>query len=165
MDKADWIWMPHPGHLIIGNECRFHLNTCVGDFVVSTVGEYWPDKEVRQIFANSRGIDIVGRGDEWDYDYMQKMGYPEVGVDRKYESMVFQCEKKEDDCCPYRPCEWRELDFDGYNDSTEAYQGHLRLCEKWSNLTKETYTEKDENPGFITAFCEAISKSLKESTE
>jgi hypothetical protein len=28
--KADrWVWMPHAGHLIVGNQCRFHLATFV----------------------------------------------------------------------------------------------------------------------------------------
>ena len=27
--KDKWIWMPHAGHLIVGNDCRFHLNTKV----------------------------------------------------------------------------------------------------------------------------------------
>jgi len=58
--KGKWIWMPHAGHLIVSSDCRFHLNTYVGGYIVSTVGEYFPDEGVREIFAESRGVNLEG---------------------------------------------------------------------------------------------------------
>src|SRR5919106_127620 len=44
-------WFGHAAHFICGRWCRFHLATQVGDYLVSTVGEYWPEHDVREIHA------------------------------------------------------------------------------------------------------------------
>jgi hypothetical protein len=127
--------MPHPGHFICARDCKFHLNTCVGSFIVSTVGELWPDSAVREILAKSRGIELEGIGDAREADAMRKMGYQEIGLDRKYETMVFVAKPAEDGdyrCCPFRMVSGEDVDFAGYNDAEEAYKGHLAMCEKWS---------------------------------
>ena len=51
MRKGKWIWMPHTGHFICGSRCRFHLNTYIGKYIVSTIGELWPERGVREIHA------------------------------------------------------------------------------------------------------------------
>lgn len=130
-----WIWMPHPAHLIVSHDCRFHLATVVGDVIVSTVGEYFPDSETREILANCRGIKLQGRGDERRHDYMKKIGYEEIGCGRKYETMVFKAVpgKAENACCPFTQRDGRDLDSDGYNDASAAYAGHLAMCKKWAD--------------------------------
>lgn len=40
--EDEWIWCGYPGHFIASNSCRFHLHTRVGDWRISTVGDYWP---------------------------------------------------------------------------------------------------------------------------
>lgn len=109
--KENWVWMPHSGHFIGGNSCRFHLNTYVGGYIVSTVGEYDP--------------------------YHKGWGHFEtLGVDRLYETMVFEAvrEKEEDAlCCPWRIDVSKDVDMEGYNDSVDAYKGHLKLCRKWAS--------------------------------
>lgn len=134
MKKEKWIWMPHAGHFICGNDCRFVLNTYVGKYIASTVGELWADSRVREIKADCRKIKIVGMGDSWDADYMKKIGFDEIGFGRMYETMVFHARRadKEDGCCPWRMKSGHELDFKGYNDAEEARKGHQKLCEKWS---------------------------------
>src|SRR3990167_10381209 len=112
VDKSNWAWMPHAGHLIVSRSCQFHLNTYVNGYIVSTVGEYFPDSRVRQIFADSRGKIIKGMGDAWDADYMEKIGYEEIGLGRLYETMVFKGGKSKDKCCPYIAIDWSELDAD-----------------------------------------------------
>ncbi len=131
---ADWVWMPHPGHFICGFDCRFHLTTKVGEVIVSTVGEYFPDEPVREILAKSRGIELVGSGDERLRDYHRKIGFEDIGHQRKYETMVFRAEPAPEDasCCPWRQTDGQELDFDGYNEPGPAYRGHLSMCDKWS---------------------------------
>ena len=133
MKKDKWVWMPHAGHLIVGHDCRFHLNTWVGNFIVSTVGEYWPDEPIREINAQSRGVVLVGRGDERRADYMKKIGYEEIGCNRKYETMVFPAMKSSDACCPYTAKSWSELDTSGYNTADDAMRGHYKMCRKWAN--------------------------------
>lgn len=111
MSKADWIWMPHPGHFIGARSCGFHLNTYVGGHIVSTVGEYLPEGGV-----------VFGTG-----------SFQEIGYQRIYETMVFAAGETSDDvqCCPYESIGGPELDFNPYNTPGDAYAGHLAMCEKW----------------------------------
>jgi len=132
MKKKNWVWMPHPGHLIISRDCRFHLNTYVGGYIVSTVGEYLPDSQVREILAKSRGIELQGNGDARLADYMQKIGYEEIGYQHLYETMVFSAIKSNDKCCPYTASSWGELDTDCYGTPEDAFRGHYAMCKKWA---------------------------------
>ncbi len=135
MKQSDWVWFGGPGHFICSFDCRFHLCTKVGDYLVSTVGEYFPDSPVREIYATSRKITLEGKGDARKADYMKRVGYEEIGCGRKYETMVFlagkPCASKE--CgCGLPAISGSELDFEGYNDARAANAGHLDLCKKWS---------------------------------
>ena len=133
MKRENWIWMPHPGHFICARDCKFHLNTYVGSYIVSTVGEMLPDAPVREIFAQTRGVTLVGMGDERLADYMKKIGYEDLGLDRKYETMVFKAVRAtERSCCPWRQESGSGVDSNGYNDPFEAFKGHVKLCLKWS---------------------------------
>lgn len=134
MKKENWVWMPHPGHFIGAKDCKFFMSTYVGKYIVSTVGEYFPDSRAREIYAQSRGIVLEGLGDERDFDYMKRVGYEEIGYGRTYETMVFNAVKSpdKDTCCPWRQESGRELDFDGYKTPEAAYAGHLAMCKKWA---------------------------------
>jgi hypothetical protein len=129
MEKEKWVWMPHAGHFILGHKCRFKLNTYVGKYIVSTIGEYVLDNEL---------IDILKpefkhlRGDEREYAYIKKYKCEDIGVNRKYETMVFEANKGKHKCCPYEIDVTREVDMRGYKTAEEAYKGHLDLCKKWS---------------------------------
>ena len=132
MGKADWVWMPHPGHFICGHYCRFVLNTFVNGHIISTVGEYWPPETSRESWAEIKGITLKGIGDARDADYLKKLGYMDIGADRKYETMVFEAQKEnEKTCCPFRIKNSSSIDFNGYNTSEDAYKGHLEMCEKY----------------------------------
>ena len=138
MKKENWIWMPHPAHFILGNECRFHLATYVGKYIVSTVGELWPDRDSRRIHAEVYDLKWYEqnkhlRGSEFDSAYYKKFGYEEIGIGRKYETMVFKAIKNKNKCgCKYIMKSAENVDFKGYNNPEEAYKGHLKLCNKWS---------------------------------
>lgn len=135
MARRSWVWMPHPGHFICGFDCRFRLNTYVpSGYIVSTVGEYFPDEGTREVLAKSRGIKLEGIGDSRRADYMKKIGFEEIGFGRKYETMVFRAAKSKDStCCPYEISDFTELDFSGYNDPGVALSGHMELCQKWAD--------------------------------
>ena len=147
MTKDKWVWMPHAGHLIVSRDCRFHLATYVGKCVVSTVGEYLPDETVREIHCQVRHIQLEGRGDYRLADFLRKVGYMEIGADRKYETMVFKAEPASEaleQCCPWRMESGENLDFDGYNDPVEAFKGHLAMCEKWGGQDNAHTSNDDE---------------------
>jgi hypothetical protein len=109
--REKWEWFGHSGHLVVGRQCQFHLCTLVGNFLVSTVGEYVPPSGTTEEFE-------------------------EIGCDRLYETMVF---KTTGDRCTSQECncgmpevKWSELDFDGYNQAGSATVGHMKMCTKWS---------------------------------
>lgn len=144
MKKDKWVWMPHPAHFICARDCRFHLSTYVGGYIVSTVGELEPDMAIREIEATVRGIKLEGRGDARRYDAMKKLGWEDIGLNRTYETMVFRANKEPDKetgkCCPWRINVSQEVDMEGYNNAGDAFSGHMRLCQKWA---KKTSTSKE----------------------
>jgi hypothetical protein len=140
--REQWEWYGIASHLIVGHDCQFHLATVVGDFLISTVGEYMPDEGVREIHAEVRGVKLAGRGDARQTDFFRKFGWVEIGAGRKYETMVFPLGSevcREKDCmCGYRlVSDWSELDVDGYNIRGEAHRGHMRMCQAWAEKQTE----------------------------
>lgn len=136
----NWKWFGHAGHFICADKCRFHLTTKVGKYLVSTIGEWWPERGSREIHARVYDADWLAKnvhlkGNEFDFAYMKKFGFETIGFDRKYETMVFlagePCKIKE--CgCGLPKILGSELDFDGYNNAGDAASGHLKMCKKWS---------------------------------
>jgi hypothetical protein len=151
IERSDWKWFGHPAHLIVGQSCRFHLATKVGEYLISTVGEYWPERAVREIHARVHDRiwledNIHRKGDDFDYAYMKRFGYKEIGAGRTYESMVFKAGKPCDapDCgCGLPEISGSELDFGGYSDAKSATEGHYELCEKWSLVTEEAHARTE----------------------
>lgn len=119
MRKEKWVWMPHAGHFICSSRCSFKLNTMVGKYIVSTVGEmrYLDEEHLQRKLA---------------YKSEANKDFEEIGLDRLYETMVFKARKSDNKCCPFRIIVEEEFDFEGYNTPEEAYKGHLKLCNKWS---------------------------------
>ena len=129
MKKENWIWMPHPGHLIIAHECRFVLNTYVGGYIVSTVGEWVPAPSSMKF----RRPDLANlKGDDLERKFISKYGYEEIGAGRKYETMVFKAKKEIAACCPYVQT-GSELECYGYNSADLAYKGHMKACNIWAD--------------------------------
>lgn len=141
MSKKDWIWMPHAGHLCVGEQCLFRLNTFVNGYIVSTVGEYYPSRDVRRInceismrFHPEKKIDMSLQGSFFDYEYLKTFGYEPIGGSPLdlYETMVFKAAKTDHACCPYKlEMSSDELDIERYSTAGDAYNGHLKMCEKW----------------------------------
>lgn len=144
VNQADWKWFGSAGHLIVAQWCRFHLCTQVGKYLVSTVGEYWPDVKVRKIHAKIHDPKWLAenehlRGNAFDAVYMRRFGFEEIGAGRKYETMVFEagvpCEAEGCRCGMPNAKSWAELDGQGYNDAGEATRGHMAMCEKWAVMS------------------------------
>lgn len=139
-----WKWFGHAGHFICGQWCRYHLVTQIGPWLISTVGEYVPDEGSREILAECRGIVLEGKGDARLADYMKKIGFEDIGMDRKYETMVFKagpaCVSETCGCGLPSIC-GSELDFRGYNVAGDAAKGHMALCLKWANEQESDHVQ------------------------
>lgn len=136
-NMKDWIFMPHAGHLIVGKDCVYHLNTFVNGYIVSTVGEWWPDRIPREIHAKvydptwflaNKHLGVQN----FDFEYMKKFGFMEIGANRTYETLVFTAKKDRSKCCPYVAADWSELDMSAYNDPDSATIGHYKTCHTWA---------------------------------
>lgn len=141
IEASEWQWFGHAAHFICSDKCRFHLATQVGKYLVSTVGELWPERAVREIHARSYDPkwfkeNHALKGDYFDAAYMKRFGYDEIGYQRKYETMVFKagppCNRK--DCgCGVPSIDGGEIDLQSYGTAKHARDGHLELCRKWAS--------------------------------
>lgn len=115
--------------------------------MVSTVGELWQDRAVREIHAQVRDpewlvMNVHLKGDDFDHAYMQKFGYQEIGYDRKYETMVFEITGEECQCgCGLPKIVPSELDSSSYNDAKAATEGHEKICRKWERHLRKNNKE------------------------
>lgn len=129
--QQDWRWFGHPGHFICAQDCRFHLCTLVGDVLVSTVGELLPDSGSWDIYAEQKGVTLRGRGDARRADFLDRVGYVEIGYGRKYETMAFRagapCVLPE--CgCGLPVISGMELTSRAANDAGTAAANHYEVC-------------------------------------
>lgn len=118
-----WRWFGTAAHFICGQWCRFHLATQVGDYLVSTVGEY--------IHPSHSG------GSEATEAAWLKKNWPgaDIGLERKYETMVFRAGApcaREGCGCGLPSTDGHEIDAKGYNDRRAAIEGHMRMCQRWA---------------------------------
>jgi hypothetical protein len=144
----DWEWFGHAAHFICGAYCRFHLATRVGPYLISTVGEYFPDEEGREINAEVRGVALEGRGGARRADYMEKIGFEDIGCGRKYETFVFwlgdkfeRCSNPNCNCGLPSPDNWGEIWGEGANTPGDARNNHMKACE----LASRNAINKDED--------------------
>ncbi len=145
MNEKQWVWFGNAGHLIVSKYCRFHLTTLVGKYLVSTVGQFWPERAVREIHAKvcdpkwfSENVHRLG--DDFNFEYMKKFGYENIGYNRKFETMVFKAGKvcSDKSCnCGLPEIDGENIDFCSYQTAAEANKGHLKICNKWSKKNRE----------------------------
>jgi hypothetical protein len=97
-----WVWCGYAGHFVASKSCHFHLHTRVGNYRISTVGDYHPDgqKEAKPIGA---------------------------GPDSLYETYVFVVQGHGQHG-EGEVTEWSEVDGERYGTAEEAEKGHMRYC-------------------------------------
>lgn len=116
-----WEWFGMAGHLCVADRCLHHLCTKVGDYMISTVGNYWPD-----------GI----RGKK----------HP-IGSGRDFETFVFRLGKKfarcECGCGVPKPSDMSEIDSLPANDCRTADKNHMKMCRRYALSSAEPASETD----------------------
>lgn len=117
--ESEWKWFGYAGHLIVAEDCYFHLTTQVGDYLVSTIGAWVPSH--RRERSNNK--------------------YEEIGVGRLFETAVFKageiCNIKECNC-KMPSIDGHELCMYGSNDAGTAAENHRKVClEVAQGLVKE----------------------------
>lgn len=109
MESAEgWKWYGYAGHLCVSRRCAYHLCTRIGDYLISTVGAYYP-------FGSDK-METIGGGRE---DF--------------YETFVFKCEGDDNNGDPIITTD--EIDTKRYAKSIEAEEGHYAFCWKYQHIT------------------------------
>ncbi|GIV03687.1 MAG: hypothetical protein KatS3mg015_2517 [Fimbriimonadales bacterium] len=106
--ESEWVWCGYPGHFSASDSCRLHLNTRVGDYRISTVGDYRPPHALEEEEPQ------------------------EIGLWRKYETCVFRVSGHGEHGEGVVE-DWREIELRGYNDAVAAEEGHMELCRKYAS--------------------------------
>lgn len=117
----DWVWDGHAAHLIVGSRCQFHLATRVGDYQISTVGEYLPESN-----RNTDGGEYGGK------EYAR---FETVGAGRLFETYVFRCGGPGFGTVD----EFLEVDSLAANDHDSATRNHMELCRKYAVLPQPVW--------------------------
>lgn len=112
--ESEWIWCGYAGHFICSEACHMHLHTRVGDYRISTVGDYHPPD-----FADPRCAPT------------KKM--KDIGYGRKFETFVFRV-SGEGLHGEGKVSEWSEIDAEGYNEMVDAERGHMAMCRKYAGI-------------------------------
>ena len=120
---SDWKHYGNAGHFICSSRCRFHLCTEVGEYLVSTVGEYFRTPEDKEMTP-------VGG---WDKEF--------------YETMVFKWEGRCSCGCGLPEIDPMNLECVRYETPKEANEGHLELCLKYNSLRPSVKESSELNVG------------------
>lgn len=103
-----WQWFGNAGHLCVASRCRHHLCTKVGDYLVSTVGEFYArDNDAKPTT---------------------------IGCDRTYETFVFEAGSPCECGCGLPGMGSDEIDTLPANDAKTANANHMAMCRKYAAI-------------------------------
>ena len=109
--SSEWQWCGYAGHFIAAHNCLFHLCTRVGDYRVSTVGDYRPHRD-----RNGLGErELIGGSNK-----------------AFYETYVFPLKPLGGEPCCGEVADWGEIDGERYETDKQARAGHVSYCRKWA---------------------------------
>lgn len=106
----DWKWYGYAGHFIGGKSCSYHLATRIGDYLVSTVGDYHTADGKRN---------LLGAADD---SWFETMVFPCAGEESTGDAIILN---------------WDSIDGERYAESLLAEQGHYRYCKKYAALPRK----------------------------
>jgi hypothetical protein len=111
MTNKEWVHTGFAGHFCGAKDCNFRLAHEVGDYLISTVGAYFP-----------------GGGTELE----------DIGFERKFETYVFNLSSDVCDCplgCGCRKVSsFGEIEAQSYNTAIDARAGHFAMCHKYDEM-------------------------------
>ena len=116
--ESGWEWFGYPGHLCVASRCQFRMLTRVGKYVISSVGDYFPD------FNRVPG------------EFGERETIGGSGPDQFFETYVFRSDgtMEECGCCPQR--DYSEIDSKRTSTATEARDCHKRMCNKYAEVSQ-----------------------------
>lgn len=103
---SKWKWYGYPCHFVGGKNCIYHLATKVGEFLISTIGDYYIEDN-RQTLRS------------WEKSF--------------YETCIFVCSGEDKNGNPIIE-DWTEIDGRSYETSVEAENEHYEFCKKYSKI-------------------------------
>lgn len=110
------IWYGNGGHFCGLPECQFHLCTEVNGYLISTVGEYYPDG-----YKKGRGMVELT-----------------LAKDSFYETMVFHMTGSRCGCgCGLPDVNLSAIEQINYKTPKEANENHIKLCRKYQRMKKD----------------------------
>lgn len=117
------------GHFIAATHCRWHRHTQIGDYRISSVGDYYPP-----------------RGREHD-ERRETLGADPLSF---FETMVFRTSPHpasgNEECGCRTVTDWAEVDAERYATAGAAQAGHERFVSKFSALLRSAPPETDPGP-------------------
>lgn len=119
-----WKWFGYPGHLCVGSRCMFHLLTVVGEYMISSVGDYKPEKifdaHRSTLIDNCEGMrETIGAGDE---------AFFETFVFKRAGTAECRC-----GCGTPSPDEFSEIDGKRAVNAADATANHVEFCRKYAH--------------------------------
>jgi hypothetical protein len=124
MSKEEWKWFGSAAHFICGDSCRFHLATLVGDYIVSTIGEWYTDKK------------------------QNHFGCVETNL---YETMVFRAEGMCECGCGLPQHKGQEIHCERYETAKRATEGHMEYCLLMDETTRVIRQRENMNTKYYRA--------------
>lgn len=109
--ESEWIWMGHAAHFIGAGECLFQLATRVGDFIISSVGDWRPK-------GNQTPCEPLGL-ERWSF----------------YETYVFPASDYEQPCGCWDLGSLAEIEGKRFKTGREAQDAHRTMCYKYAALS------------------------------
>lgn len=108
----DWEWSGYPAHFSGSASCLWWLCTRVGDYIVSSIGDYRRLAFGATSAGHRNPAESLGSGD-----------------DQFYETMVFRAAGEVSDSFDHNG---EEIDSDRYATAEDATLGHMEMCRKWA---------------------------------
>lgn len=135
------------GHLIIADDCQWYLHHHVGNYCVSSIGDYRPD---------GVSLELAKTYTPWSIGPNSMI---QIGMDRWFETRVVPlseegCEDGIEECnCPHGGGE--EMLLRGYCTQAEAEEGHMSIIQDIDNGWIP------DEPGIIKQFMNYLEASME----